>query len=145
MKFAFGDSEHERFVLDVLSYERPVSGEYHDDNWLVVAMTVSVGGFTGRAGATIVTDELVSFSEQLHVLYDRLTGSAEFSTLESQLSLKLAGDGKGHIRLTGEVSDAAGIGNPLSFHLDFDQTLLQHSIHELDSVLKAFPIRNAKA
>lgn len=145
MKFTFGQSEHERVSVDVLSYERQPSGDYHDDNWLVVAITVAAGGFSGRARAAILTGELESFSEQLHVLYDRLTGLAEFTTLEEQLSLKLAADGKGGIRLTGAVSDAAGIGNTLSFALEFDQTLLQCSIHELDAVLKAFPVRNAKA
>jgi hypothetical protein len=145
MKFAFGQSERERVEVDILSYERPISGDYHDDNWLVIAITVSAGGFSGRARATILTDELMSFLEPLQVLYRSLKGTANFSTLEGQLSLELVGNGKGDIQLAGEVSDAAGRGNTLSFTLDFDQTTLNQSIHELDAVLKAFPIRNAKA
>jgi hypothetical protein len=145
MKFAFGHEKQERLEVDVLSYERPVSGEYYDDNWLVVAVNVSAGGFSGRARMTILTDELVRFSEQLHLLYDRRSGSAEFRTLEEQLSLTIVGDGKGHIRLTGEFLDAAGIGNRLSFALDFDQTLLQDSIRALDGVIHAFPVRGTKA
>ena len=145
MTFAFGQSEHERVSVDVLSYERPVTGEHYDDNWLVVAISVLAGGFSGRARASILTDELVSFAEQLHPLCETLNGTAEFSTLEGQLSLKLLGDGRGHINLTGEVLDRAGLGNTLSFSFEFDQTLLQRSIHELDSVIRAFPVRIEEA
>jgi hypothetical protein len=145
MKFSFGDSERERIEVDVMSYERPASGEYHDDNWLSVSITVRVGGFSGRVGAAIVTDELVRFAEQLHRLYKELTGSAEFTTLEGQLSLTLSCDTRGHITLRGEILDQAGIGNRLSFHLDLDQSFLQKSIGELDAVIRAFPVRHAKA
>ena len=114
-------------------------------NWLVVAILVLAGGFSGRARASILTDELVSFAEQLHPLCETLNGTAEFSTLEGQLLLKLLGDGRGHINLTGEVLDRAGLGNTLSFSFEFDQTLLQRSIHELDSVIRAFPVRIEEA
>lgn len=145
MEFAFGQSERERIAVNVLSYERPISGDYYDDNWLLVAINVSVGGFSGRARAAFGAGELVRFSQQLHLLYDSLSGSAEFRTLEDQLSLTLVGDGRGHIRLTGEFLDDAGIGNRLSFTLDFDQTLLHDSIRALDAVIHAFPVRGAKA
>jgi hypothetical protein len=74
MKFSFSDSERERIEVEVMSYERPASGEYHDDNWLSISITVRVGGFSGRVGAPIVTDELVRFAEQPRRLYERLTG-----------------------------------------------------------------------
>jgi len=142
MNFAFGQSEHERVTVDVLSYERPVTGEHYDDNWLVVAISVLAGGFSGRARASILTGELVRFAEQLHPLCESLKGTAEFATLEGQLSLKLVGDGRGHIQLSGEVSDRPSLGNMLSFSFEFDQTLLRRSIHELDCVIRTFPVRN---
>ena len=145
MHFSFGQSEHERIEIDVVSYERPVSGEYHDDNWLTVSITVQAGGFSGRVRAAILTDDLVRFSGQLHRLSGELTGSAEFSTMEDQLSVTLTCDVRGNIMLRGEVLDDAGIGNRLSFHLDLDQSFLHQSIRELDEVIKAFPVRHAKA
>jgi len=145
MKFSFGQSERERIEVDIMSYERAASGEYSDDNWLSVSITVRVGGFSGRVDAAIVTDELVRFADQLHRLYEALTGSAEFTTLEGQLSLTLSCDALGHITLRGEILDQAGIGNRLSFHLDLDQSFLQKSIGELDAVIRAFPVRDAKA
>ena len=144
MKFSFGQSERERIQVDVSAYKRSASGEYHDDNWLTATIAVCVGGFSGRVGAAIVTDELVRFAQQLHRLYEELSGSAEFSTLEGQLSLTLSCDTRGHVALRGEVLDQAGIGNRLSFHLDLDQSFLQQSIRDLDTVIRAFPVRHAK-
>jgi hypothetical protein len=141
MKFSFTVSPKENLSIDVISYERPVSGDYHDDNWLIVKINVSAGGFSGSATATIQAAELIDFSEQLHSFYDTLTGTAEFSTLEDQLHLTFTGNGKGGVRLSGIVLDAPGIGNSLSFSFDFDQTHLQKSLKELDAVLSAFPVR----
>jgi len=129
----------------VISYERALSGDYHDDNWLIVTIEVSAGGFSGSAKATIQAAELVSFSEQLHSFYDTLSGTAEFSTLEDQLHLTFTGNRKGGIRLEGTVSDAPGIGNTLSFSFEFDQTYLQRSLRELEAVLHAFPVRTISA
>jgi hypothetical protein len=141
MTFSFGQSEQERVEVDVLHYERARVGEYHDDNWLTVEIRVRAGGFRGKVSAAIVTDELVRFVSQLRPLFETLRGSAEFSTMEGQLSLQLTGDGKGHIELRGEVADRPGIGNRLHFALEFDQSQLGASISELEKVISEFPVR----
>jgi hypothetical protein len=143
MIFSFGQSEQERIEVDVHGYERPASGEYWDDNWLTVEIRVRAGGFRGNAAATIITGELTKFLSELRPLFESLSGSAEFSTMEGQLSLRLAGDGKGHIELRGEVSDQAGVGNRLHFTLQFDQSQLGASIRELERVTSQFPVRVA--
>lgn len=109
-KFTFGQSVHEQIVVDVQSCERPVSGDFYDDNWLVIGISVSVEVSQAKQEPQFLQKRLGSFSEQLHVHYDCITGSAEFSTLEGQLSLKLSGDGSGNIKLDGKASDAAGLG-----------------------------------
>ncbi len=141
MKFSFGQSETERIEVDVQRYERAPSGNYYDDNWLTSQIRVSVGGFHGKVEATIQTAELDRFLTQLRPLYKTLRGTAEFSTLEGQLHLLLVGDGKGHMELTGEAEDQAGGSNQLRFRLQFDQTQLETSIHELERVISMFPIR----
>jgi len=142
MVFSFGQSERERIEVEVLRYERPLVGEYYDDNWLTVEIKIQVGGFHGKAEAAIQTSELVKFALELRPLFEKLNGSAEFRTLEEQLSLRLKGDGKGHIELTGEVEDRAGVGNRLHFTLQLDQSELGASIHELEAVISKFPIRS---
>jgi hypothetical protein len=61
--------------------------------------------------------------------------------MEEQLSLRLVGDGNGHIELRGETSDQPGIGNRLHFSLNFDQSQLGASIRELERVVSRFPVR----
>ena len=143
MIFSFGHSEHERIEVNVLRYERAPVGEHYDDNWLTVEIRVEAGGFRGKAAATFLTDELTSFLSELRPLFESLSGSAKFTTMEGQLSLQLAGDGKGHIELNGEVSDHPGIGNHLKFTLRLDQSQLGASIRELEQVTSQFPVRAA--
>jgi hypothetical protein len=141
MLFSFGESERERIDIDVHGYERDRVGEYWDDNWLNVTVRVQVGGFTGLVAAAIVTSELNSFLSALRILHKELKASAEFTTIEEQLSLRLVGDGKGHIELSGQITDAPGTGNRLNFTLKFDQTWLAKSIRELERVTLEFPVR----
>jgi hypothetical protein len=141
MKFSLGQSEHERIEIDVLRYERAPVGEYYDDNWLTSQIRIRAGGFSGQVDAAILTPELSAFLTALRPLYKTLSGMAEFSTMEGQLQLRLVGDGKGHIALTGEVADQPGIGNRLHFSLQLDQSQLRASIDELAKVTAEFPVR----
>jgi hypothetical protein len=141
MKFSFGQSQHDCVEIDVLGYERSPVGDYHDDNWLTVKASVSVGGFRGSVDAAILTDELAAFRDELCALYENLKSPAEFTTLERQIYLKLAGDGKGQIELVGEIADQPGIGNRLHFASRFDQSQLRASIREIERVTTEFPVR----
>ena len=141
MKFSFGQSQHERIAIEVSRYERSPVGEYYDDNWLTVKIQACAGGFKGKVDAAILTGELASFLAELRSLYESLAGTAQFTTLEEQLQLRLRGDGKGHIELEGDVSDQPGIGNRLQFRLQFDQSQLGASIRELERVISEFPVR----
>lgn len=141
MVFSFGHSEQERIEIDVIRYERQRVSQYWDDNWLTVEITVQAGGFRGKASAAIITSELVDFLSELRPLFETLNGSANFKTIEEQLSLQLVGDGKGHIELRGEVADRVGVGNRLNFTLHFDQSQLGATIRQLEKVSSQFPVR----
>lgn len=143
MTFSFGHTELERIEVEVRRYERAPVGEYWDDNWLTVEIRVWAGGFRGKASAAIITSELTKFLSELRPLFETLSGTAEFTTIEGQLSLRLVGDGKGHIELRGEVADQPGVGNRLHFALQFDQSQLGASIRELERVTLQFPERAA--
>ena len=141
MTFSFGQSEYERLEIDVVSYERSPVGEYYDDNWLKIMVRISAGGFRGEGEGAFLTGEIDDFLRQLRALYDSLSGTAEFNTLERQLSLKASGDGKGHVELVGELVDDWGSHNRLNFTLKFDQSQLAASIREMETVMEAFPVR----
>jgi hypothetical protein len=142
MKFSFGQAEEERIEVDVHSCENLQPGAKWYDNWLSVDIRIQAGGFQGQVSAQLISDELVRFASQLRPLYQSLTGVAELSTMEGQLSLRLVGDGKGHIGLSGEVRDRPD-GNRLQFTLAFDQSELRASIRELERVTSQFPSRVA--
>ena len=139
--FSLGGSRHERVEVIVSGYERQPVGDYHDDNWLAVEVSLSVGGFRGRFPASFLTEELLTFRAQIAELYKTLKGEAEFVTIEGQLFLSLIGNGRGGVSLRGEAWDGAGIGNHLQFELELDQTQLAATLRELDDVIERFPIR----
>jgi hypothetical protein len=143
MIFSFGQSEYERIEVDVRGYECAPVGEYYDDNWLMAQIRIKVGGFRGTADAAILTRELTAFLAQLRTLFQNVRGTVEFALLEEQLHLRLAGDGKGHVELVGDLADQPCDGNRLHFVLNFDQSQLGASIGELAKVVEEFPVRQA--
>lgn len=140
MIFSFGGSKHERLEIDV-RYERPPSGDYHDNNWLTATIDVSAGGFRGKADVSMLTEELVSFLGQVKALFKALEDVAELTTLEQQIYLRLTGNGKGHIEMKGELGEMPETGNRLHFELKLDQTDLATSIRDLERVTAQFPVR----
>jgi hypothetical protein len=141
MNIAFGGEKHERLEIIVAGYERAVSGDYDDDNWLRVTVSVAAGAFRGSFDATFQAVELLDLCTGLSGLYDTLSGCVKFETLENQLSLDFTGNGRGSIELLGEALDQVGIGNKLSFALQLDQSQLYQSVQALKAAVAAFPVR----
>lgn len=139
--FSLGGSERERVTVEVTRYERAPTGDYHDDNWLSVTVTVSAGAFEGTFPASFLTEEFVAFHNALRTLYDTLCGEAKFETLEEQLFLRLSGNGRGQIDLKGYAVDRAGNGNRLEFEMHLDQTHLDGALRGLESIIETFPVR----
>jgi hypothetical protein len=139
---SFGGTRHERLEIDVRRYERQPTGEYYDDNWLSVQITVAAGAFEGSFDAAFLTSELVAFRDQLQALHTTLRGTAELRTLEEQLSLDCVGNGLGSIELSGVAFDQPGIGNRLAFKLALDQTQVGAALAQLEVVVSEFPVRD---
>ncbi|CAH1191241.1 conserved hypothetical protein [Candidatus Nitrotoga sp. BS] len=139
--FSLGESAHERVEVTVLGYERQPSGDYQDDNWLTVEVSLAVGGFRGRFQASFLTAEITEFRDQLVALNKSLKGEAKLVTIETQLLLSLTGNGRGGISLKGEAWDQPGVGNQLAFGLNLDQTHLANTLQQLDAAIERFPVR----
>ncbi len=92
---------------------------------------------------SILFSDIVRFKEQLEPVYRNLRGTAEFTTIEGQLRIKVEVDKTGHVKASGELLDAAGVGNTLRFEIRFDQTLLWHTISEIDEAI--FEIKRKSA
>jgi hypothetical protein len=77
----------------------------------------------------------------LKLLYNDLSHSFEFTTLEQQLSLRFQGDGIGHVKIKGEARDEPGNGNVLLFELFTDQTELPGLINQVSDVIEQYPFQ----
>ena len=120
--------------------ERPRVIDYWDDNWVEVDIEIAAGAFRGAFPATVRTDEVLRFRDQLRPLYEKLTGRAVFDPMEPWLRIEVEGDGKGHFHASCKADDQPGIGNKLAFTVDFDQTELPAILKGLDAICEAFPV-----
>jgi hypothetical protein len=139
--FAIGTNKRETVALTVLNYERPPVGEFYDDNWLLCEVSVQVGAFSGKFQANFLTSELEELLQGLGTLHQELRGDYIFEPMEGQLVLRASCDNLGHIHITGEAMDQAGIGHRLTFGFSLDQTYLHATLRELSDVVRTFPVR----
>jgi hypothetical protein len=135
-----GDIGAQHVLIRPLSRSQPGLFDYWDGNWLLCEVALSVGGFRGGFQASLRSEEFCSFLEEVQMMGQSLEGAASFTTMEGQIAISLTGDGKGHIRVSGEAIDEAGTGNRLQFAFDIDQTYLPSIAESLESVLTAFPV-----
>jgi hypothetical protein len=136
-----GGAERECVIVDVAARERPQSTDYWDGNWLHASVRVHVGGFDGRASGALRAEEFITFRDEVAALQQSLRGHATFSTMEDWITIKMMGNGRGHIEVTGQLHDEPGSVNRLMFRLELDQTHLPRVLAELDEVLIRFPVR----
>jgi hypothetical protein len=138
-EFCIGKSDSEFLKVQILS--RPHGGgDYWDGNWLDAKIELRAGGFRGRFHAYLRGEELKTFHDALNRLYAFAATEADFETMEEQLRIKIKGDGLGHFEAACVAEDKAGIGNRLSFSLNFDQTEIPIILSGLESVMKEFPV-----
>ncbi|MDR2626157.1 MAG: hypothetical protein LBC37_07485 [Zoogloeaceae bacterium] len=139
--FAIGSHEKQAVTITVLGYERPPSGEFYDDNWLLCEVSVRVGAFSGKFQAHFLTAELEALGRGLGKLHQELRGSYAFEPMEGQLVLRASCSHLGHIRITGVAMDEVGIGNKLAFDFSLDQSYLTTILRALSDVVQTFPVR----
>lgn len=113
----------------------PGAQDLCDEGWVECDVSVSAGGFRARYQASFRFDEFEAFRAQLLPLAELLRGEASFATMEEQLNLTLAGDGRGHIAVEGSAGDEPGGSNRLVFMFQIDQTYLREIVISLDRIL----------
>jgi hypothetical protein len=129
--WSIGYPERERIEIEVLS--APENDRRED--WIRARVRLDVGGFRGDFEMMMLGSELQLFREALALVYRDLRGVAEFQTIEGQLRFKVDVDKLGHVSVLGYANDDVSFRNRLSFELRFDQTLLRHTISELDDAI----------
>ncbi len=129
--WSIGHPQQERVEVELLS---PPANDCGYD-WVSARTHVKVGAFDADIPMMLLASDMKRFIEALEPVYRDLRGTAEFTTIERQLYLKVEVDHVGHVRVAGEVRDNASFGNRLAFGLEFDQTVLQRTLSELRHAL----------
>ena len=131
--FSIGYQEKERLEVSLLG--APADPEAEGYDWTKALVQIEVGGFKAAVEIYMCVSDMVRFKEQLEPLYKNLDGVAEFETIEGQLYVRVEADKLGHVQATGFLWDDLGSGNKLEFEIRYDQTLLWHTISEIDEAL----------
>ena len=139
-KTFFEISESGNFIrIELTDFTHPNAEMDWDANWVKGFVNVKAGGFSGEFKADFMTVDFESFKTELIKLYENLNGIATFNTLESQVEIKIIGDGIGHLSAECEVTDYAGMGNKLQFKINFDQTHIPKILKQLEKIINRFP------
>lgn len=125
--------------IELIGLNYPTAKLDWDRNWIRGFVKVKAGAFSGEFKADFITADFVDFKNELIKLYDKLNGIVTFKTLESQVEIKIVGDGIGHLNAECIVMDNAGNGNKLEFEISFDQTHIPKIINQLEKITNKFP------
>ncbi|MBW3636480.1 MAG: hypothetical protein KY445_08460 [Armatimonadetes bacterium] len=82
-----------------------------------------------------LADEILRLRAELERLYNNLSGSLKFQTLEGQMEFEITGNGRGNFEIQGEAVDRLGGGSRLCFSFEaFDQTFIPQMLRELAEI-----------
>jgi len=132
LAFSLGGSSRERVEVRVHDAVSSMDAE----GWLPAHVAVAAGAFSGSFDMSIRLEELSAFRDELSQLSRTLAGEARLRTIEGQLSLRVAGNGRGEVRVLGEARDISGGGNRLEFELAIDQTHVRSTLEQLNALVE---------
>ena len=131
--FSVGYPERERIEVTLIGSPADKKTEGYD--WINARVQIDVGGFTGEVQIYMCLSDMIRFKEELEPVYHNLNGAAEFKTIEGQLYIRIESDNLGHVQATGFLIGDFALDNKLTFDIRYDQTLLWHTISEIDEAL----------
>jgi hypothetical protein len=127
-------TETEGVAIDVLGLLHDGAGNAEDREWLSTPIRVTVGGFRAEVPATLRTVELRAFRDGLRGIHATLTGTAELTSIEDWIELRVTATPSGGLDVTGSVRDEPGSENELAFRLHgLDQSFLPPLLDRLDA------------
>ena len=126
--------------IDVLKQNFPDAELDWDKNSVNCLISVKCGGFSGNFAADLMSSDFEIFKKELEIVYKNLDRSATFEGIESQVTIRIDGDGIGHLKTRCWLLDYVGIGNELKCELNFDQTELPNLIAELEKITSEYKV-----
>lgn len=131
--FSVGYPDKDRIEVNFIATPDEASSTVAE--WIRGEVKFQVGAFSGQLEINLCLSDVIRFKEQLDPVYETLEGIAEFKTLEDQLVIRIEIDRLGHVQASGHIVDDFTSGNKLFFNIRYDQTLLWHTISEIDEAL----------
>lgn len=131
--FSIGYFDGDRVEVTLTGIPADSTTEGYD--WITATAKVQVAGFKGEVSIHLCVSDLIRFKAQLEPMYRNLHGTAEFRTIEDQLYIHTEVDKLGHVQATGYLRGNLISGNKLNYEIQYDQTLLWHTISEIDEAL----------
>lgn len=129
----------------VLGRSSPASHDYWDGNWLNVRALYEAGRSRVETEGTFVrVDDFAQFVAQVDDLYRTLHGEALLKPLEPNVTVRLVGDGRGHLDVTTEITPDHLLERH-EFSDAIDQTYLPTLASAGRRLLERFPIRDPRA
>ncbi len=125
----------------VEGYEREISENFSDANWLKCRIKVCIGAFSADIDATMTTHDFVEFQNDLSKSLKTLSGIAAFRTDEEWLSIDIEMNARGAAHIRGSVQMHGLPKANLTFEFETDQSYLSQTCVQLRNVVQNFPIR----
>ena len=132
--------EKTKVEIDVLAREYPNSSDYWDGNWVISNVKVEIPGYYVDFNASLRTDDIRDFVNDLKSMNRYLTGKAILKNLESFIHFEGEMDKLGHIDWSGETCYPAGSGTVLTFEFVSNQSYLEDLIKELEDITYVYPV-----
>ncbi|WP_165996194.1 hypothetical protein [Bacillus sp. Cs-700] len=127
-------------VIKVIGRQHPDATDYWDGNWIFSIINIEIPGYSVEFPASLRTDEIFSFMEELKNLDETLKGKASFKNMEDFIVLEAEVDLTGKVMWTGETCYPLGTGAVLKFDFESDQSYLKYIIKELKAILEEIPV-----
>jgi hypothetical protein len=106
-------------------------GSVNSETGFEAKVEIHVNGFTGSLNPYFEIADISQFYQQLIKLYETLNGIAALTPIEAQFSLRLSGNGRGHIEAKGIAYTYASYGSCLKYEFEIDQSYLPRLIRSL--------------
>lgn len=136
-----GERGGDHLRIRVLSRTEQVMRDYWDENWLVTAVSVNVGGWKGKnEKAYFRTEELARFRAKVALIAEGKLLDAEFAPMEPHLRFRMQADeGGGLVSISGSAIDRLEDGNALTFRMSTPFATLSKLAAQLAEVERAYP------
>jgi hypothetical protein len=132
--------EKTKVEIDVLAREYPNSSDYWDGNWVISTVKVEIPGYYVDFNASLRTDDIRDFVNDLKLMNRHLSGKAILKNLDSFIHFEGEMNKLGHIEWSGETCYPGGSGALLTFEFVSNQSYLEGLIKELEDITYVYPV-----